>query len=1182
MDTQELAAVILSQTASDNPIKYANIIRATKADEIGQIRELLPMMKENLDRYEKIAKQAKEFRKQVSGEGYAKRRKEAKKIFDGLDKQQDVVSNNSSPIDISVIISSHYEHIVNIYSALVQGSELLCSSKMVSLDETLNKWSTQLNGASLELGEERVKALFNSLQQGSEDTIKGLALEQQINRGASATFMQGLAILEKIPRLYEQYLQAQSRNFEHYYERLRHRHSNGMVLCKYEGQNSATLTDVSILIWENLDKVGEIESGHSKDELSAYTIHRANAMIEAAKNDEIWKWITVPGSQLIRWSEISMPTVDSVLRLVIKLKQIIGEPVWKLLSVDLKKVHRDFIDVVESLDLSQITQRPPERAFSKTEKFALEHQNKSIQKVADLMAEGESVQDIVSEVLKLKVIERNFFVLENSFYVCRIGTGNMFTGESPGAIEIIPGEKPHVNLNNIWGSGFDEVRTFISGMDEAKKWSPLFLATSPSKSTDKANVLLVGPQGCGKCVRGDTMIFTDRGLKTILELQPGPVDSDGYHPIKVGVRSTIGMTQSSHFYDSGIQPCIKIEDRFGFKIEGTAKHRVIVATDSGPDWKRLDQIKEGDYVAIVREELPAGPNLVDPDKAYVLGYYVGDGNGEYNKEGLYKSMNITVGDQDWDYFNEKVVGLISKHFCEPKVYKYDGQAYSVRAMKLSSENKELLADCGRLAANKVTPKYILEGNKESWRAYLSGLFDSDGSSYGQRIEFGTNSEKLIRQVQLMLTSFGIISRVSRHTEKAWRLNIYGDDARSFYQKIGFRLPRKQAKVSELEVKANHNYDQVPISKDLWKILKSESGELPRSTHKKLWNYSSGKALPSRETLAQLLSLLNPSQKSKEITDSLGSTQYRWSKIVSVENTGEHPVYDLVVPGAESFAANGMMNHNTEVLRSLSSDPDSIAIFAVGSDFLTCWLGEAQKNPKRLFDEAIKLHKSSGRPVYILIDEIDMILNDDQSTSKINLSLEFQNLMDGVVAYPGISIWGATNHPKRIPTPMLRRFAKVMVVGELSKEDAKSILKYYLETFLPVKDLKESDYDLWVSKLEGATGDVIRKGIDELWLDLIRGFVVNYKEHAETILGFIHGKYGAAFEISDLTNEDRETIKGMISETGTVVTPDMVSKYIDKILDNFSIQQQIKVAKETYKNAKLLLARQKSGEFGVGF
>ncbi len=166
--------------------------------------------------------------------------------------------------------------------------------------------------------------------------------------------------------------------------------------------------------------------------------------------------------------------------------------------------------------------------------------------------------------------------------------------------------------------------------------------------------------------------------------------------------------------------------------------------------------------------------------------------------------------------------------------------------------------------------------------------------------------------------------------------------------------------------------------------------------------------------------------------------------------------------------------------------------------------------------------------------------------------------------------------------MLRRFAKVMVVGELSSEDTKTILKYYLETFLPTNGITEEDYNSFALKLEGATGDVIRKGIDQLWLDLMRGFIEDHKEHAENILGFIYGKYGENFEIADLLFEDRETIKGMISETGTVVTAEMVTKYLDKLLDNFAVQQQIKVAKDTYKNAKILLSRQKSGEFGVGF
>jgi SpoVK/Ycf46/Vps4 family AAA+-type ATPase len=401
----------------------------------------------------------------------------------------------------------------------------------------------------------------------------------------------------------------------------------------------------------------------------------------------------------------------------------------------------------------------------------MDHQNTSIQKVADMLVTGEGLQSIVDEIIKLKVEAHNFFVNENSFYVCKIGTGNPFGGEAPGAIEVIPGEKPNAALDNIWGGGFGEIRDFIEGMQTAKKWSPLFLSTSPSGSTDKNNVLLVGPQGCGK---------------------------------------------------------------------------------------------------------------------------------------------------------------------------------------------------------------------------------------------------------------------------------------------------------------------------------------------------------------------------------------------------------------------------TQVMRALGADDDSISIFAVGSDFLTCWMGEAQKNPKRLFDEAVKLHKSSGRPVHILIDEIDMVLNDDKTSgSRVNLSLEFQNLMDGVVAYPGISIWGATNHPKRIPTPMLRRFAKVMVVGELDIESRVTILRHYIEHFLPCGEgFSDEQYNRWAIRFDGATGDVIRKAVDEIWLRLMRSYISGHEASAEKVLEFINEQYGDNFEVSELTDEDAQTIRNMIGET-SVVTVDLVEECISHLLDNFAVQQQIKVARDTYRNAALLLERQKT-DSSVGF
>jgi hypothetical protein len=760
--------VLMGQNSVNDPLKYAGIIRATKSARIADYRKQVPVLRETLEKFEQSAKKIQDLRKHLDGDGFAKRRKSSKGAFDSLEVQSGAPKQY---IDIATLIYEFYIGMVEIYKDVYMGMEMVTSANIIALDKAQDVFNSSLQEAVEQLGQDRVTALSNKITNVSADAFNSLIMEQQMNRGATTAFITGLDVLSKVPARYVSFIRKMAAYYESYYERLRHRHSQeGLKIAKVSDTSSVSVTDIALLVWENIDRVGEIQDGCNKDEVSVYTLHKANAMIEALKADDVWAWVTAPDYLMKNATEDILPMITDVKEFAVSMKKEMGEVPWRLISLNIESNQKEFESVLEGLNLDQIREKDPERSISKTERFSIDYQNKSIQKVADLLSYGAGLGEIVGEILKLKVEEHKFFTLENSFYVCKIGTGNMFSGEAPGQLEIIPGEKPTVDLKHIWGEGFDDVRDFIHGAEEARRWQPLFLSTSPSKSTDKNNVLLVGPMGCGK---------------------------------------------------------------------------------------------------------------------------------------------------------------------------------------------------------------------------------------------------------------------------------------------------------------------------------------------------------------------------------------------------------------------------TELLRGLSCDKESIAIFAIGSDFLTCWLGEAQKNPKRLFDAAIKLHKSTGRQVHILIDEIDMVLSEDRSNTKVNLSLEFQNIMDGVVAYPGVSIWGATNHPEKIPTPMLRRFARVMVVGELSKDDRTSILKHYLEHYLPCEDFSQS-YGDWADRLDGATGDLIRKAVDEVWKDYVRGFIKTHKDEAESILKLLNEKHGGKFEVSSVTDEDREDIRKYFGDT-TKVTVEMVTAHIEKLLNNFAIQQQIQVAKDTYRNAKKLLKEQKRAESAsVGF
>jgi hypothetical protein len=259
---------------------------------------------------------------------------------------------------------------------------------------------------------------------------------------------------------------------------------------------------------------------------------------------------------------------------------------------------------------------------------------------------------------------------------------------------------------------------------------------------------------------------------------------------------------------------------------------------------------------------------------------------------------------------------------------------------------------------------------------------------------------------------------------------------------------------------------------------------------------------------------------------------------------------------------------SELLRAVGADRTSIAVSAQGSDFLTCWKGEAEKNPKRLFEAGMRLQRQSHRHVHFLIDEIDAVLNNDREHGSTNLTLEFQILMDGIVQYPGLSVWGATNALGRIPLPMIRRFAKVLIVGELSQQDRVRLLRHFV-SFLPLKGWKDKDWEKAATRLEGATGDVLRKIADHVWREKVGGFAREKPTEAKALVAALND--GERFMIGAFTAQRREAFQAQLSPH-VQVTPADVTKAVDLALDDVAVHHEIEAAKASYANAHEFLAQ----------
>lgn len=117
-------------------------------------------------------------------------------------------------------------------------------------------------------------------------------------------------------------------------------------------------------------------------------------------------------------------------------------------------------------------------------------------------------------------------------------------------------------------------------------------------------LIFAGRPGMGKCTKYDTVIHTADGSQTIESLKPenvpGEKDDEGgiYYPLEIDVLTPEGIRSTSHFYDTGEKPCLKITTQSGKSLSGTHNHPLLVLRDADKQWIRLSEIVAGDFVAI--------------------------------------------------------------------------------------------------------------------------------------------------------------------------------------------------------------------------------------------------------------------------------------------------------------------------------------------------------------------------------------------------------------------------------------------------------------------------------------------------------------------------------------------------------------------------------------------------------
>jgi predicted Ser/Thr protein kinase len=441
-----------------------------------------------------------------------------------------------------------------------------------------------------------------------------------------------------------------------------------------------------------------------------------------------------------------------------------------------------------------------------------------------------------------------------------------------------------------------------------------------------------------KCVTGDTLILTDKGLQSMediyLQLAQKPRE-DEFVPYETTVLGIDGPEKAAKFYCGGFQPIYEVETNLGYTIRGTANHPLLTLTPGGETvWTKIGELQPGSYVALARGSrvfgesmtlpesfypLPRQPRAMTPDLAYWLGLLTAEGSVTPYE------IWFTNGSQD---LIQRFVDLTRSLFDLEAVPHRKAETYNYN-LSISSKalSTWLRGELGiaRGSHAKAVPACVLASSEADILAFLEGLFWGDATLRGDKVgsntfKYTSKSRQLARQVQILLLNLGMAGSLWSHEnqgETYYNVTLRGDAVLDLVEFIPSL--RNKATAPLRETRSNKtNYDHLPHGSTL---LNSHGGDsyLARIiAGDRQLSYNRARTVLAEMPVLAGTALAN-----------LVKQNYLWLAVREVRPAGIEPVYDLLVPETHSFVADGFMQHNSQDISELVGGIDLSTIGEVG-------------------------------------------------------------------------------------------------------------------------------------------------------------------------------------------------------------------------------------------------------------
>ena len=380
------------------------------------------------------------------------------------------------------------------------------------------------------------------------------------------------------------------------------------------------------------------------------------------------------------------------------------------------------------------------------------------------------------------------------------------------------------------------------------------------------------------CVTADTWVHTGSGPRQVQDLigKPFTARIDG-QPHASGAEG---------FFKTANKAVVRLKTREGYQLRLTADHRVRRVTrftryETGTEWCEAGKLRQGDRVLLNDHRAqPAWPGNYSEEQGYLLGLLVGDGTLTAERAVLsaWPSVAAAVVNGGTDASLSAGVRAVMAEAERaaatlPQRADFSGWSeikgrgeYRLRLASL----RDLALELGMEPGNKRISARLEQASSACYRGFLRGLFDADGSVQGTQkkgvsVRLSQSDLPCLESVQRMLLRLGVAS------------SIYTD--------------RRVAGVSELP-------DGKGGSKEY----------ATRAQHE---------LVISGENLAQFQALVgfSDSDKSARLLELLSGYRRELNRerfvarVESVVDDGREDVYDVQVPGINTFDGNGLHAHN---------------------------------------------------------------------------------------------------------------------------------------------------------------------------------------------------------------------------------------------------------------------------------